>query len=208
MRLLTSILFLFFTCSVLAQDKDTTINKFDDNGKRHGMWWQSCSCPDGSSHCHEFGRYDHGRKMNIWYKLNGGNELLAEETYRDNALDGFAKYYEDGHLVTTGYYRGMNPENAFDTIMVTDPETGKESLKRISTDRGSLKHGLWKFYDEETGRLTKEEEYQVDELIYRKEYPLSKQDSLANLQQEAKLPHNQKRNYTPPPKFFNYLDFK
>lgn len=213
MKLAITILSLIYSCLAMAQstgdNSASKANQYDENGKKHGVWWQAVACTDGEHNCHEWGYYDHGRKINQWIKMNGEGELLAKENYRNDALDGEVKYYDADHLTTIGHYRGLNPDNLYDTIVVVDPETGRERLQEIATDRGSLRHGSWKFYDEETGRLIKEEEYQVDELIYRKDYPVSKEDSTYYAQRNANLPHNKKTNYTPPPsRDFNYIDFK
>jgi hypothetical protein len=192
-----------------VQKTNEPINQVDGQGKRHGMWLNSVKCPDEEGACSEFGRYDHGRKMGVWYKVNREGELIAAENYRNGALDGESKYYDEGKLICIGHYRGMNPDNLYDTIIVTDPVTGAEELRQVNTDRGSQKHGTWKYFDDETGRLIKEEEYQVDVLIYRKDYPMSAADSARYAERNAKLPHNQKRNYTPPPsKMFSYINFK
>jgi hypothetical protein len=216
MKLIITLISLFFSCTAIAQFASGTklptqdsSDRFDHKGKKHGLWGQPVACPDGGGGCHEYGYYDHGRKTNLWYKLNGEGELLAKENYRNNALDGEVKYYDAGHLTCIGHYRGLNPDNLYDTIAVADPETGIEKLRPILNDKGSQRNGTWKYYDEETGRLVKEEDYQIDELIYRKEYPVSKQDSTRYAQRNANLPMNKKKNYTPPPsKIFSYTNFK
>lgn len=217
MKTYLSFLFIFFFYTATAQNitlpgskPSGTINQVDENGKPNGMWWQNAViCPEGEHGCHEWGNYDHGRKIGKWYKVSGDNELLAVENFKNNALDGEAKYYDRGHLYCIGTYRGMNPDNQYDTIVVTDPETGAEKLTQVPTDKGSLRHGMWRYYDEETGRLIKEEEYQVDNLLYVKEYPISKADSTYYAKRNANLPHVKNKNYTPPPsKTFSLTNFK
>lgn len=203
---------LIMSCCAWAQDavpEPGQANRYDENGKKNGVWWQSFTSNDGEHGCHEWGYYIHGRKTGAWYKINGEGELLAEENYRNDALDGEVKYYYEGHLTSVGHYRGLNPDNLYDTIVVVDPVTGAESLRPVLNDKGSLKHGNWKFYDEETGRLIREEEYQVDELVLRKDYPMSKADSIFYARRDANLPHNKKVNYTAPPaKIFSYINYK
>src|SRR5690606_26255968 len=116
------------------------------------------------------GIYYHGRKMGLWYKMDDAGELLAVEGYKNDAKDGEVKYFDRGRLMAVGHYRGLNPDHPTDTIMVEHPITGVQELRSVSTDKGSLRHGLWRYYDPETGRLTREEEYQVDELIYTREF--------------------------------------
>ncbi len=54
--------------------------------------------------------------------------------------------------------------------MVEDPVTNIESPVVIKSDVGSIRHGLWTFYDIETSRISKIVEYQADEVVYEKEF--------------------------------------
>jgi hypothetical protein len=171
----------------------------DGHGKRHGLWVLSQGARMGEPGFTEFGNYDHGIKSGAWYKLDGEGELQAMETFKNNVKDGEAKYFESGRLVAIGQYRGLNPARERDTFMVEDPITGAQSLRSITTERGTMRHGLWRFYDASTGRLVREEEYQVDELVFHKEFPMSREDSLYFQKREASMPHNKKTNYYKPP---------
>ena len=97
-----------------------------------------------------------------------------------------------------GHYRGLNPDVPYDTIIVVHPVTGEQSLRAIESERGTTRHGLWQFYDPQTGKLIKEEEYQVDELVYSHRFNLTKADSLASQAHIQELPHNKGVEYKPP----------
>ena len=174
-------------------------NRTDERGKRQGMWVLQQGERMGEAGFTEFGNFDHGIKMGPWYKLDGEGELQAMETFRNGVKDGEAKYFESGHLVAVGEYRGLNPERERDTFMVEDPITGLQSLRSVATERGSVRHGTWKIYDAATGRLVREEEWQVDELVFQKTFPMSKEDSLYFKKREGAMPHNTKKNYYKPP---------
>lgn len=146
----------------------------------------------------EFGRFDHGSKTGIWYKIDQNGELMAAETYRNNVLDGEVKYYYNGILTAKGFYRGLNPEKEYDTIVVEDPVTGLQSLRPVHNDRYTVRHGAWKFYDYETGKLVREEEYQVDSIVYSKEFSLVSIDSAYYKKREANMPHNKKKTHSKP----------
>lgn len=192
-----------------SQEKPQTLNQVDTKGQRNGLWWLSKPERMGEPAYTEFGMYDHGSKMGPWYKMNSEGEVTAIENFKNNVLNGEAKYFEQGHLYCIGNYRGLNPKNMYDTVIVTDPVTGAESLRAVRTDRGHLRHGLWRYYDPQTGRLIREEEYQVDDLIYQKEFGLTKTDSLYYQQRVQALPHNQPVNYTPPAnRRHNYTNYK
>lgn len=165
------------------------LNQKDARGKAHGTWYVQQPARMGEPAFIEFGNYDHGRKAGIWYKLDGEGQLIAMERYRDDVLDGEVKYFENGYLTCVGHYRGLNPRQKFDTIIVADPITGLEKLVSVSTDRGALRHGTWRYYDPQTGRLIKEEEYQVDDLIGEKTFGLTKEDSTYYQKRVRTLPH-------------------
>lgn len=175
------------------------INKTDTKGKRDGMWLVQQPAAMGEPSMTEFGSYEHGIKAGQWYKLDGEGDLLAIETFRNDVLDGEAKYYERGKVTCVGYYRGLNPKADFDTVFVLDPVTHQEVRRIIATERGTMRHGTWRFYDVDNGRLVREEDYQVDELMFARDFPYTKADSIAIQKRETKMPHNKNRAYKPVP---------
>lgn len=212
MRILSSILILlaFLSCSTsnaqgLAVEGDLQVkgetpllNQQNEKGERTGWWMLTFPARMGDYGYTEFGVYSRGRKYGQWYRMSMLGDLKAVETYRNNVLDGEVKYFENGHLAIVGHYRGLNPDNKYDTIDVVDPTTGLFKPVVIPTDRGTLRHGLWRYYDAETGRLMKEEDYQVDELIYEHTYPPPVMDSTAFKGRMRTMPHNKANNYEPP----------
>jgi Uncharacterized protein conserved in bacteria len=189
-----------------AQPANNIYNKLDAQGKRHGIWVLQHGGGMGEDPYTEIGTYDHGVRAGSWYRLDEGGELQAIETYRNDIKDGEAKYFEKGLLIATGNFRGLNPSRDRDTFMVEDPITGLQSLKSVPTERGTVRHGTWRFYDADNGRLTREEEYQVDEVVYHKEFGMTKQDSIYYQKRVEKMPHSKKKNYYKPPtdKQINY----
>ena len=159
------------------QANKSTLNKTDHKGRKNGLWLFHLNGSLGEYAYYQFGHYDHGRKTGIWYKVDANGDMMAAEQYKNNALDGEVKYYEEGKLYCVGHYRGLNPDNEFDTIYVEHPITGEMIKRIVSTDRGTLRHGMWRYYDPETGKLLREEEYQVDDLIYRKNFNNASADS-------------------------------
>jgi antitoxin component YwqK of YwqJK toxin-antitoxin module len=189
-----------------GQAKHEPINQVDERGRKNGMWYFHTAARMGEVGTSEFGHYDHGRKIGNWYKVDGDGELISVEMYKNNVLDGEVKYYDKGLLSCVGHYRGLNPSQEYDSIIVVDPTTNEQLMRVIPTDRGTLRHGTWKYYEPVTGRLLKEEDYQVDELVYSKEYMMTKTDSLNYQKQVQNLPHNKKEHYKPPVKPVSYLN--
>jgi len=176
------------------------LNQTDTKGKRHGTWLTQKDARMGEPGISEFGNYDHGSKAGAWYKIDNMGDLVAIETFRNNVLDGEVKYYDQGKLYCVGHYRGLNPRQKYDTVVVMHPVTQEEEYKVIPTDHGSLRHGNWKYYDPSNGHLIKEEEYQVDELVYKKDYEVSAAaDSVYQKKHEAMLPHISGKTVKLPP---------
>lgn len=179
----------------IAQEK-TEINMRDPLGKQHGLWSSFSPAQHSEPATSTFGYYSHGEKYGTWYTSDQTGNLKSIENFKQNVRDGEVKYFENGQLTCIGHYRGLNPKVELDTVHITDPITGLESWVNVPTERGSVRHGRWRFYDELSGRLLKEEQYQVDELIYKQDFSISAADSLHYQKRNAMLPH---RGNTLPP---------
>ena len=154
------------------------------------MWYKFFPERMGESAFYQFGHYEYGKKVGLWYKFSRDGELISKENYWNNVLDGEANYYEHGKLVATGKFVGYNPSLDRDTFYVEDPITGEMFLRSHANERGALKQGLWRFYNAETGHLWKEEEYEKDELVTRKIFKYSATDSARFESRKKNLPHN------------------
>jgi hypothetical protein len=207
--------FLFFLLLVpacaMAQDKKQVkkpTNQMDGAGRKHGLWVYNEPARMGEPGTIESGSYEHGKRTGLWYVINDQGDLISSEAYAFDVLDGEVKYYDRGQLYCRGHYRGLSPRQDFDTIIVVDPITHDESYKVIATERGTMRHGTWRYYDPVSGALLKEEEYQVDELMFKKEYAVSQTvDSLYSRLRNKNLPHRKSARYAPPAgKQFHYTD--
>lgn len=165
-------------------------NRVDASGFQQGLWIIRSAEDRGESAYIELGQFQDGKRTGPWYKMDASGELISLLNYRFGVLDGEAQYYEQGRLQATGHYRGLNPRYEVDTFMVEDPVTGEQTWRYVSSDRGTVRHGIWRFYDPLSGRLVLEEEYQIDSLIFRREFPMSSADSLYYKKRERQLPHN------------------
>lgn len=200
MRLLSLFFLLFLSVQGAAQTANAVgssagnVNTRDKAGKPHGMWYINQPARMGEPAYAEWGTYSHGRKTGMWYQTDEEGDIRSVERFKNDVKDGEAKYFERGRLIAVGPYRGLNPAQEWDTVMVVNAVTGEEKPVRVETDRGSLRHGLWRFYDAQTGRLTSEVEYQVDEIIFQRTFLLTKEDSAYYQQHMKKLPHVRKPN--------------
>ena len=198
MRILRSILMLLLLVTannVLAQHapdkkaKPAKVNQKDNKGHKQGPWVYTVPEKRGEDGYTEFGNYLDDMRAGLWYKMNTAGDLVSIENYKKDVLDGESKYYTKGKVTCIGQYRGLNPDVKIDTVMVIEPVTGEQILVGVEADRGTLRHGVWKYYDELSGDLRKVEEYQIDSLIYEKFYPLSKSDSAFYEERNKNLPH-------------------
>jgi len=181
-----------------AQKKDN-LNRTDVRNRKQGLWFYEHDARMGEPHYYEYGSYIDDKKSGVWTKLDTDQRLMSTETYSRGQLNGISQYYEDGRLVCVGNYRGLYADGRYDSIWVTNPETLEDSLVAVPTELGYTKHGLWRYYDAGTGQLTREEEYQVDNLIREQEFShYTRSDSLAIRKRNDNLPHNKKASARPP----------
>lgn len=191
------------------QSEKMPINQKDDKGQRQGNWYINIPERMDEQSYSLFGSYSHGKKQGPWYKIDSQGELMAIENFRNDVLDGEVKYFDRGALYCIGHYRGLNPLNRLDTFVVMDPVTHEEHYVTIATEKGSTAHGTWLYYNPLNGHLLREEEYQVDRLVYKKEYEVSAEDDKANMKKhEQAMPHVKGVKYKPPTaKQQSYLDY-
>ena len=191
--LFLSVFCCLFSLSVFSQiekPRGDNLNKRDESDKKHGMWVSTFPAKKSEKPFTEFGNYEHGIKYGTWYKITREGELISIENFKNNLLDGEAKYYDEGKLYCEGTYMSKNSSQEKDTIVITHPETLLESYKEIPAYYGSFRQGEWRYYDPENGKLMKIEEYAEDELIYKRNFPNFINDSIAFKKREALLPHN------------------
>lgn len=184
-----------------ATDKSTpiSINQVDRNGSRQGTWYVKTEALRGEPAIISTGYYYDNRKFGTWYNFDTEWRPISILKYSKGVLNGEAQYFENGKLVCIGNWRGLNPDVTHDTIWVYDPRTDYESEVVVPTEQGTMKHGIWKYYNPDTGQLIKEEEFQVGESIRVIEYtPTIYMDERKRKDYESRLPHNQPNKDTKP----------
>lgn len=192
------VVFLLMACSgslVVAQtkqEKDTVaqgnLNRLDAKQRKQGMWFYDHPVHFGDPGYYEFGTYIDDRKNGLWYTMSKERLLMSIENYKMGELDGPAQYFENGRLVMVGNYRGIFTPYADDTFWVKDPYTLADTMVVTPAERGHTKHGLWRYYDAETGHLIMEREYQVDIILSEKKFSVPEGMKSAPVQ-APKLPH-------------------
>lgn len=158
-------------------DDGDTINKVDDQNRKLGQWMISVPELRGEEGYVEYGTYKDDKKINTWHRFTTTGRPILVENYKKGKLDGEVKYYDEGKLFCVGNYLALKDGSTYDTIMVEDPVTNLETPIVVRCDVGSVRHGLWTYYDIETGSISKIVEYHVDQIIYEKTY-LNAKDSV------------------------------
>jgi antitoxin component YwqK of YwqJK toxin-antitoxin module len=168
-------------------DDGDTINKLDNQNRKHGKWLIVVAEQRGEDGYVDFGSYRDDKKINLWRRFTSSGQLISVENYKKGKLDGEVKYYEDGRLFCIGNYYALKDGATFDTIMVEDPITNIETPVVVRCEVGSVRHGLWTYYESETGKINKIVEYHADKIIYEKTY-LTQKDSVDVKRQWKTIP--------------------
>lgn len=164
---------LFFSVNAHSQLKDykigvkgDTLNRIDMQGRKQGPWVSRFETIRGEPGYEEEGVYQNDRKEGIWrlYSLKG--DLVGIEGYRWGFKDGICQYFTRmGELRLEQSWKALNPDKAYDTLMVEDPDKLDSYRQVIIKNEGaSLKHGTWKYLDAETGAVLKTETYTLGKL--------------------------------------------
>lgn len=168
------ILLLIFYVPALAQWKDyklindgkDTINRIDQQGVKQGEWVVHIESVRGEPGFEEEGVFVNNRKEGEWRVFNLMGDLIGIEHYRWGNKDGVAQYFDiNGALRMEQGWKALNPDKAYDTIMVEDVDKLDSYREVIVKNEGaSLKHGVWKYYDPASGTVLRTENYMLGKL--------------------------------------------
>lgn len=163
---------IFFMMSLLAYEaqsqcktfkltsKGDTLNCTDANDKKRGKWKIHVDPIRGNPGYDEEGEFADNRKEGIWRKYNTMGDVIAIQNYKWGNLDGISQYFGIAGLERDESWRAMNPEKAFDTLMVEDINDENKYIPVIIPNDGkSLKHGTWTWYRPGSTGIVKTETY-------------------------------------------------
>ncbi|MCC6287209.1 MAG: hypothetical protein IT249_04935 [Chitinophagaceae bacterium] len=147
--------------SFIISVKGDTLNRVDKNDKKQGPWVVRVEELRGEPGYEEEGFFEDSKKEGTWRKYALSGDLIAIENYKWGEKDGKQQYYTKmGDLLREESWRATNPENPYDSIQVPDPVVpDKWELKIVKLEVATVEHGTWKFYDPNTGFVTKQETY-------------------------------------------------
>ena len=172
MRLLLILLLIVSSASYaqyqdyrLINDGKDTVNRIDMNGNKQGEWIVHVERLRGEPGYEAEGVFVNNRKEGPWrvYSLMG--DLIGIENYRWGNKDGIAQYFNiNGQLRLEQSWKALNPDKVYDTIQVEDINKLNSYHEVIVKNEGaSLKHGTWKYYDE-NGAVIRMETYTLGKL--------------------------------------------
>ena len=148
--------------------KGDTLNCIDMNGTRQGRWVNELPPLRGEKGYEEQGVYINGKKEGQWQQFTLDGDLLAIENYRWGNKNGRCMYYNPfGQPVREESWKAVNPDNPYDTLDIfslNDP-TKVDRQEVVRLDGHTLRHGTWKYFDQDLGTVVKTEQYRLDKLI-------------------------------------------
>jgi antitoxin component YwqK of YwqJK toxin-antitoxin module len=177
MRWITFLL-LLFAAPAFSQWKDykinangDTLNRVDMTGRKQGPWVNRFETMRGEPGFEEEGWYVHNRKDGEWRLFSLMGDLVGVEFYKWGLKDSVCRYYnKHGELRLEQKWKAINPDKAYDTLTIEDPDKFDTYRTVIVKNEGaSLRHGTWKYYDSETGELSRTETYNLGELEKNKQ---------------------------------------
>jgi antitoxin component YwqK of YwqJK toxin-antitoxin module len=151
---------------IIGVNRDT-LNCTDFNGKKQGRWVSRREELRGEPGYEEQGVYINDKKEGQWQVFSLSGDLQAIENYRWGNKNGRSFYFTRfGQPLREESWKAVNPENPYDTVDVYDLVDPTKVIDRavVKLDGFTLKHGLWKYFDPETGAIEKTEHYRLDSL--------------------------------------------
>jgi antitoxin component YwqK of YwqJK toxin-antitoxin module len=145
----------------LINDGKDTINRIDRKDMKQGEWVIRVESLRGEPGYEEEGVFENNRKEGEWRLFSLMGDLVGIEHYRWGNKDGVAQYFSNhGDLRLEQSWKALNPDKAYDTIMVEDIDKLNSYREVIIKNEGvALKHGTWKYYDANGGGILKTENY-------------------------------------------------
>jgi len=145
--------------------KGDTLNCTDNNNLKQGKWVIHSDGVRGEPGYEEEGVFKDGKKEGPWRSYNLMGDLLSIENYKWGCKNSTSYYYSIYGLEREENWKATNPDNPYDTIDVPDLHSDAVYKRVIKIDASTVRHGVWKYYDPQTGLLQKTEEYVFDKLV-------------------------------------------
>lgn len=143
-----------------------TLNRVDNKDRKQGPWAHRYETIRGEPGYEEEGWYKNNRKEGEWRMFSLGGDLVGIENYKWGLKDGKCVYFTShGELKLEQNWKALNPDKEYDTIDVEDLDKLDSYTKVVVKNEGAaLKHGIWNYYDTQTGRIVRTETFELGKL--------------------------------------------
>ena len=148
--------------------KGDTLNCVDMKGVKQGRWVNEMPPLRGEKGFEEQGIYINGKKEGQWQQFTLDGDLLAIENYRWGNKHGRSMYYTPfGQPVREESWKAVNPDNPYDTVDIYDLKDPSKVLRKevMKLEGHTLRHGTWKYFDQDLGTVLRTEQYRLDKLV-------------------------------------------
>ncbi len=146
--------------------KGDTLNCTDNADKKQGKWVVQMPPLRGEPGYEEEGIFKNNKKEGYWRRYSLQGDILAIENYKYGYKNGISQYFGLQGIVREESWRAVNPDHPYDTIKVFDVNNqDKYDLREVKVEGTAYKQGTWKYYDPQTGLITKTEEYAFDKVV-------------------------------------------
>jgi len=142
---------LLFAQSMVAQ----SINQFDENNKRHGIWKKFF---DGTKQLRYEGQFEHGKEVGLFkfYTRKSKNQPVATRLFKSGSKEVEVKFYAlSGKLISKGVLIDKKREGVWELFQ----KDGKTLLSKESYKNGEL-DGLYEIYYK-NGKLSETFQYKL-----------------------------------------------
>jgi len=167
--------------SFLLTDNGDTLNRLDDNNQKQGRWKIHVNALRVTPAYDEEGTFVNNLKEGIWRKYDIYGLLTAKENYKWGKQNGLQQYLDQGQLEHEENWRAVDPNKKFDTIEVKDPyDQFKVEQKIVKVESYAVPFGTWRYYEPETGRIRKTDNYDAFGNLFIPQQPIleSTKDSI------------------------------
>ena len=158
---------LYAQCSeYMIGNNGDTLNCKDKKGTKRGKWINRIEELRGEPGYEEEGEYQNSEKTGYWRIFTLQGDLIGIENYRYGQKNGVQQYFSiNGSLIKEESWLAHNPENPTEMVEVYDiNDPNKVYMVEVKLEASAVPHGLWKYYEPETGKLFRKDNYILGKL--------------------------------------------
>lgn len=190
--------------------KGDTLNRVDAKGLKQGPWSIHVDELRGNPGYEEEGYFVNDQREGRWVRYSLQGDKIAIENYRWGQKDGKCQYFNTAEdLVREESWLATDPKNPYDTVPVMDLQDPTKILRYVvvKIEEPSVKHGTWRYFDPQTGRIEKTEQYVLNRIKTKDDDAQVGDDDLAPIDPATGKPvakKDEKKQTTKPKEVLEY----